>query len=204
MRSLDYKKRVAGGLGLFMCIIMFKPSGQKMPSTDLLRYCWEANPDGAGIMFQSRQRDNLYVESGLMTFEELEEGIEKIDDIEMRNVGIHFRKATSGPINKEMCHPFYIGGYENRNAGGAVMHNGELEICPRCKDSSDTETLVHDVLTPIYEISKESNFLSNPKVDTIIRNKNTCKMYSDDWLCRDGIWWSKAEIKKYECPALDV
>ena len=195
---------------------MFKPAGKMLPDINLLKYCWEANPDGAGLMFQSKERDNLFVKSGLMNFTDLECAIAEIDDIEMRNVGIHFRKATSGPINQEMCHPFFIGGYENRNKAGAVMHNGDLAICPRTPESSDTETLVHDVLTPIYEISGETNFLSNPKVDTIIRtlctkgnrylimNKNTCKMYSDEWLCKDGIWWSKSEIKKYECPVLDL
>ena len=199
-----------------MCIIMYKPAGVSMPPSQLLEFCWQSNPDGAGIMYQSKERDNLFVVSGLMNFEELTAEVEKIDDIEMRNVGIHFRKATSGPITKENCHPFFIGGYQNRNEAGAVMHNGDLEICPRCPESSDTETLVHNVLTPIFELSDKKNFLSNPRVDTIIRtlctkgnrylimNKNTCKMYSNEWLCRDRIWWSKSEIKKYDCPALDV
>lgn len=198
-----------------MCIIMYKPSGTEMPSVDLLAFCWKNNPDGAGIMYQSKQRDNLFVVSGLMTLDSLFSEINKIDDIELRNVGIHFRKATSGPINEEMCHPFFIGGYKNRCSAGAIMHNGDLTIRPRNANSSDTETLVHDVLTPIFEVSGEANFLSNPKIDTILRtlctsgnrylimNKNTVKMYSDDWLERDGVWWSKSSIKKYDCPILD-
>lgn len=33
-----------------MCIIVCKPEGAAMPSTDTLRRCFEENPDGAGFM----------------------------------------------------------------------------------------------------------------------------------------------------------
>lgn len=42
-----------------MCIIVYKPEGATMPSTDTLRRCFEENPDGAGFMWPERGRVQL-------------------------------------------------------------------------------------------------------------------------------------------------
>ena len=102
-----------------MCLIIHKPAGVTVPQS-LIESAWADNSDGAGIMYQSD-------DGGAAVFKLLPK--QDIDPagklstllaaLEDREVGIHFRWRTHGPINHDNTHPYALP--EGR---GWLMHNG--------------------------------------------------------------------------------
>lgn len=103
-----------------MCLIIHKPAGVEIPG-ELIRSAWEDNPDGAGIMYMAANGPVIhkimpgdcadparYIETMLAGLPDKE-------------LGVHFRWKTHGPITRENTHPFQLPG-----AGGYLMHNGVI------------------------------------------------------------------------------
>lgn len=115
-----------------MCIIVYKPEGAAMPSTDTLRRCFEENPDGAGFMWPERGRVQL--RKGFMGWGDLEPALssELPRDARGLPVALHFRIATHGRVKPGCCHPFAVcKDYramraESASAAAGFMHNGTL------------------------------------------------------------------------------
>jgi hypothetical protein len=127
-----------------MCLAIFKPKNQKMPSEKNLSIAWENNPDGAGLAVVTKS--GVEIIKGFMTLDSLlyflntnEKKLEGLD------VLLHFRWATSGPKNNpaEMCHPFPVSKKNDElkslrmTAETAIIHNGVL-FPPMMTDYSDT------------------------------------------------------------------
>jgi predicted glutamine amidotransferase len=117
-----------------MCIIIFKPKNRKMPSDEIIKRCFESNPNGAGIMY--RNKDNqIVINKGFMTIEALQEAIKEISkNVELRktDVCIHFRISTTGSTIPANCHPFPLSNEINDLkelsviVDRAIAHNGIL------------------------------------------------------------------------------
>lgn len=133
-----------------------------MPSKEILRRCWENNPDGAGYAFNT---DNIVcIKKGFMTFDAFWNSISKAQkqyDFKNRGVLIHFRIATHGGVIPAMTHPFpivddngalskleYVSDY-------AVIHNGIISLTGAKAHSekamSDTAVFIRDYLTKIAQ-----------------------------------------------------
>lgn len=94
--------------------------------------CWQSNPDGAGIMYPSQERNILVIEKGLMTLDAAKAAFAKVP--EGVPVTMHFRIATHGSRGPDMTHPFFIHADEV-----GMAHNGVLPIpVPLNSIESDT------------------------------------------------------------------
>lgn len=136
--------------------------GVDMPSRDILKRCWDNNPDGAGYAFNT---DNVVcIKKGFMTFDAFWNSIseaQKRYDFKKCGVLIHFRIATHGGVIPAMTHPFpivdddgalskleYVSDY-------AVIHNGIISLTGAKarseKAMSDTAVFIRDYLSKIAQ-----------------------------------------------------
>lgn len=107
-----------------MCVIIIKPAGVEMPSEQILRQAYRANPDGCGFV-----SDTNYYRT--MNFDKFMKKLKKCSNDE--NVIIHFRLATHGSVRLGNCHPF------TDRKGLYFAHNGILNVAPY-GDMTDSET----------------------------------------------------------------
>lgn len=126
-----------------------------------LKNCWENNPHGAGVAWQSGKR--VRIEKGMMTWEVFEAFIEKLHktvDPLTTAVMYHFRITSRGDTCAEQTHPYPV----SRNPDDlkrlslrtscAVMHNGTMPISTY-KGMNDTQTFVLDYLTRIDALNHD-------------------------------------------------
>lgn len=137
-----------------MCVIVYKPAGTSMPSTDTLKACVRANPDGCGLMWAGD--GSVHVRKGLMTYEDLVGAIEKVPNVERVALVIHARIGTQGPNDASMCHPFPVTHddgllvAQSVRCRVALAHNGILSLTnDRTAKVSDTYLFVRDYATHI-------------------------------------------------------
>jgi hypothetical protein len=127
-----------------MCVIVYKPAGKTI-GRDILKLCWDKNPDGGGLMYALNGR--LKIIRGMMDWGKYEEILDdKIGDmIESVPMIFHFRIATHGSVKPANCHPFVV------NKGIAMAHNGVLTCVdvPKNEDVSDTEMFIRSFLGPL-------------------------------------------------------
>jgi predicted glutamine amidotransferase len=122
-----------------MCVIIWKPEHKRI-SEDTLYNCYATNPDGIG--FAVAIDNELKVSKGFLTFESFYKEYKTIENFP---VLIHFRLATHGSINSEMCHPFVI----NNNL--AMAHNGILkDFAFEKSELSDTAHFIQYVIKPLH------------------------------------------------------
>lgn len=134
-----------------MCVICISPKGIRQPNEEELRDMWLTNPHGAGYMVA---RDgNVEIHKGFMDY------FEFLDQIQFENftdddvVVYHFRIATQGGINPQMCHPFP---YTTTTKGltaldvqcrVGIAHNGIIRLTSNGdKELSDTALYIRDYL----------------------------------------------------------
>ena len=140
-----------------MCVIVAKPKGVKMPSLDVLRRCWERNPDGAGIAYTVD--DGVRIDKGYMSFEEYVDHLQDLEfdlGLDERDVLLHFRIATAGGITPGMTHPFPLSAStaalrrRSQTTEVAVAHNGHIYMMPQMAGLSDTAVYIKTRLSTFY------------------------------------------------------
>lgn len=115
-----------------MCIAILN-NATKPLTKKTLKNCWNANNDGAGM---------LYVEDGeLKSFKEMynfkvlmREYRRVIDFVRPKFVVLHFRIATHGGVNIENCHPFMV----TEELG--FVHNGVISNCSTFNEPKKSDT----------------------------------------------------------------
>lgn len=140
-----------------MCIIAVIPKMINIKES-VLENCFDANPDGAGIMYQ--REGKVMIDKGFMTWRSFIKAWNKIpNDVDRV---IHFRIATSGKVEGGNCHPFPVSRDFNamrktkQYARMAVAHNGILsEYAPKegmkC-NYSDTMNFIKLVIDPLRSV----------------------------------------------------
>ena len=83
-----------------MCVIIFSPNTGNRPSSKTLELCNKANPHGIGIVTQG-SKDMFSVSKGV-SLDYVKKTLRNTDGA----IAIHFRYATVGGIEDELCHPF--------------------------------------------------------------------------------------------------
>lgn len=154
-----------------MCIAVYKPQGQKMPSKKIFSNCFSSNDDGAGFMFPYNGK--VHYEKGFMSFTSFKKALKKA----IKNYGLntkdipmvfHFRITSQGGIRPELTHPFPLSrSYdEMRKLSGdvdvACVHNGIIDFASSYNhniDYSDTMEFDREVLFPL--INKNPKYYEN-------------------------------------------
>lgn len=116
-----------------MCVIIYKPAGVEIPSTEILNKAHLRNPHGCGLVSPTIQYKGLSYNSFLKHLRKC--NVEE-------PLLIHFRFATHGSVKRSNCHPFY-----DTETDTYFMHNGVLRIYPK-KDMTDSEYAFRNILQP--------------------------------------------------------
>ena len=139
-----------------MCIIVAKPSGVDFPSSDVIRDCFNANPDGAGFMYADGKK--VRIRKGFMSVDALMDALtEELGNADLTDtpVVLHFRIATHGKVGTACCHPFPVsdepaalraGTYESSYG---VAHNGVINWTTTNNNWSDTMDFTARVIYPL-------------------------------------------------------
>lgn len=113
-----------------MCLIIHKPAQRTVPAGFLAR-AWLRNGDGWGTV---RWRAGRCVSTRGMGLDQLQAHVAALPPRE--EVLIHLRRATHGPIDLSMAHPFEV------CPGMVLMHNGRIDaLAPTNGAVSDTHEL---------------------------------------------------------------
>ena len=180
-----------------MCIAIMKSENKKISKTTLQR-CYDANPDGAGFMFAENKE--LTVKKGYFTFKEF---YKEYKPHENKQVLLHFRIKTHGPIDKDNCHPFLV------NSGLGFIHNGIISGYGDNKES-DTIQFNNSILKKIVAKHGNNSLFDDPMVELIEnvigysklvfldRHGNYKIMNEEKGSWNDGIWYSNSSWKKPE------
>lgn len=140
-----------------MCVILKKPSNLPLPSEDILKNCFESNPDGAGFMFQRDGR--VLLRKGFMTLSSLLEALkEELPPEEMlqKELIIHFRVGTHAEKTAPFTHPFPITDSEEGlkalrlRCNLAIAHNGIIHGTSKTSNLSDTQHFIRDFLFNLH------------------------------------------------------
>lgn len=186
-----------------MCLIIHREAGKRANSVPdkVLEFNRKSNPDGFGIAW--RDTNGLQYEkfgSGAEEYAKFESLVRTIDATEFEYVA-HFRKATHGPVCKELSHPFE---YRDSRAGQVlVFHNGIISI-QAPKGESDTSQFVKSVLAnmqskwwkkPAYRFLVEQSIGWSRLL--IMTKTETIRLNAKDWECTDGIFYSCKPLPSY-------
>ncbi len=173
-------------------------SANKKINKATLRRCYDANPDGAGFMYAEDKQ--LHVKKGYFTFKEFYKEYRPHGD---KQVLIHFRIKTHGPINKDNCHPFLV------NSGLGFIHNGIITGYGS-NTKSDTIEFNESILQKIVSKHGNNSLFDDPMVELIEnvigysklvfldRHGNYRIMNEKKGSWHDGVWYSNSSWKKPE------
>lgn len=201
-----------------MCIILYKPKNRKLPDKTILKNCFDNNNDGAGYMFV--KNNQVYFKKGFTNFDTFYNELTKeykSNNLDSKNLVLHFRIGTSGGINKEKTHPFIISDKDeklNQLKGyckSAIVHNGIFSnYVNDNKNLSDTQNFIKGFLYPLLKLShfnfnnKDITKLINKQIETskiiILDQKDNIFMYGN-FIEDNGIYYSNTtysySYKKY-------
>ena len=196
-----------------MCIIVAKEKGQKLPSKDILKTCFERNNDGAGLMYV--QDNKVVIDKGYMTFKSFYKRIKKLQkrfnsDLTDKALVFHFRIGTSGENDKATTHPFPISSnsddlrktYFKTDLG--MAHNGIISNYVYGDDLSDTQNFVKDFVSVLKELNKK--FFLNESVMKLLEREANSKLcfldnkeniyYIGNFIEENGIKYSNYTYKE--------
>lgn len=157
-----------------MCVIVYKPKGQDLPSDTILKNCFSRNKDGAGFMFHSKGK--VHIQKGLMDYKTFESALDKVKktyDVRKMAMVLHFRITTQGGTNQACTHPFPLSSKMedlrllNCNCDIGVAHNGIISLTTTYSqvDYSDTMKFITDYLSLII---RNKNYHKSKNTLTLI------------------------------------
>jgi predicted glutamine amidotransferase len=199
-----------------MCIIVFKPSGKKLPKRKKLLKCWENNPDGAGYMLPVDNQ--VVIKKGFMDYSDFIQSLQ--DDYkkygEETPIVMHFRISTQGGVKRGLTHPFpFTNNMEDMKKTRCrcqlgIAHNGVIDLTTenywRRKevDYNDTMKFISDYLTLI--IKSKDWYKNKDKLKLIellisgsrlaIMDGNGHTELIGDWIEDNGLFYSNAYYKQ--------
>lgn len=190
-----------------MCLIIHRPAGKRVTNVPVavLDHNRFSNPDGFGVAWRSSNGlKHAKFDAGQKNYDRFKKLVLKLDKQEVEYVA-HFRKATHGPVCKELSHPFT---YQDPNVGEVlVFHNGIIDITPD-KNESDTSQFVKQVLANMH-----SEWWRNPSYRYLVEGAigwsrliimtkdETVRFRVKDWVDEQGINYSCSPIPGYRSTA---
>lgn len=186
-----------------MCIAVYIPKNQDV-TDEIIKNCFENNPDGAGIMYQKDGK--VHIQKGFFKVEELIQAFRQVPITLDR--AIHCRIATSGKISAECCHPFPITndmkkmGRKTQTVNAAVIHNGTISFCSPNEGIkapfSDTMLFTKEYLYPFGNLVMNTPFKklfeeSNSSKLLIFKNERVALI--GKWIEDNGVFYSNTGYK---------
>lgn len=179
-----------------MCVAIYKPENVKLPALEVLKQCWNANPDGAGFaLLTGEKKYAIEIHKGYMTWKSFVTAYEKYLADFTGDLLLHFRIATHGGVSPGLTHPFSLTRdvkllkHTNVRTNYALIHNGMLPI--ESDEGSDTMELcrrLSGLRTNIPEIfNLIEGMLGNNKIAVMTRDK--VHLFGD-WENIDGVYFS--------------
>lgn len=142
-----------------MCVIFVKPQGVGFPQEQIMKNCWDNNPDMGGFMYSHKGK--VIIRKGFMKFEDFKEALTKArkETGDATPYVCHFRISTQG-YSADCCQPFpltsKLGNMKKlRNSCNiGVAHNGVLSLTSDGSiEYSDTMKFIKDYLVNIIQSS---------------------------------------------------
>jgi glutamine amidotransferase len=123
-----------------MCVIILKtPEG--ILTRKHIKEAFRVNSHGSGFMYAEKNR--LYIQKGFFGFRKFFAAYSKAQQQHPKSTFVlHFRIASSGKVNVDNCHPFFV------QSKAGFCHNGVLSNLAE-KNYSDTYVLVRDYLNKL-------------------------------------------------------
>ena len=179
-----------------MCVAIYKPENVKLPALEVLKQCWDANPDGAGFALRTDGEYSIGIHKGYMTWKQFVTAYEKYHLADFTgDMLLHFRIATHGGISPGLTHPFSLTKdvkllkHTNVKTNYALIHNGMLPI--ESQEGSDTMEFCRR-LAPLYQnIPSAFNLIEgmaeNNKIAIMTREE--VHLFGQ-WECVEGVYFS--------------
>lgn len=187
-----------------MCVIVYKPQGNKLPSMKDLKACFEANPHGAGLMWA--ETGSVHIRKGFMTWEAFKTALAqraKWDDVPLV---IHFRITTQGGVKPGLTHPFAVcGSYDGMAALSVscemgIAHNGIIATTSDgAKDHNDTMRFIRDFAYPVMKIHRyaDSDGVLAKGLGDICSGSRLAIMHGDGQIDLTGHWEKRKDGCSY-------
>lgn len=190
-----------------MCIICVKPSNADFPSKNVMKMCFENNPDGAGFAFPKDGEVQIY--KGFMSFKKFWRAFRRFELDKSVPVVFHFRIATSAGINRPCTHPFPVTqDYKSLQAltcttDMAIAHNGVLSNVTPTKTLSDTMVFIRDYLSQVKDEILQSEqtrvaiekFTAGSKF-AVLNGDGELLMMGSGWIQERGLYFSNETFEE--------
>lgn len=138
-----------------MCVIAVKNRGVAFPQEEILRNCWDNNPNMGGFMYSLNEV--VYIQKGYKTWESFINALNEARRITGDDIPyvLHFRISTQG-YSTDCCQPFPLSSKmkslkkSRTQCSIGVAHNGVIDFTSDgAKDYSDTMKFITDILVHI-------------------------------------------------------
>lgn len=181
-----------------MCIIVVKKIGLQVPDKNILKTCFENNPDGAGFMWNDGK--NVYFRKGFMDFNDFYKNLQKENkrnNFKEKQLVIHFRIGTGGGNVPKNTHPFVVSQdvkQLEKLAGTcqtALMHNGIISAYSRYnRDATTSDTM--DYITDFLSLIPVKTLKSTKLWGELAKQCNSRFVYMwNENLILSGAGWQK-------------
>ena len=184
-----------------MCVIVVKKAGVELPSKEILKQCWESNPDGAGYAVRVMSNGNIYFKKGFDDFKQFYDEI-KVHVLKQEDAILHFRIATRGVVSRQLCHPFVID-RDNVNplngwAEGVMFHNGTFPTVPVEGEKESDSLVVARTLSQLGFRSYQTRAVEG-LIDSalgthsrlaVLTNNSGINLFGAGWEEEEGIYYS--------------
>lgn len=180
-----------------MCVAIYKPAGVELPALEVLKRCWDTNPDGAGFAMLTGGERAIEIHKGYMNWKQFVAAYEKYHLADFAgDMLLHFRIATHGGISPGLTHPFSLTKeiklltHTNVLTNCALIHNGMLPIKPE-GDISDTMELCRRLSGFRTNIPEVFNLINGMRGSNKIAVMTREKVHLfGDWENIDGVYFS--------------
>lgn len=194
-----------------MCVIVYKPRGEKKVPKRIFQECWRNNSDGAGYAIWNQDTELWDVKKGFMSFTKFWHSYREHDITTEDIVFIHFRIGTSGGDIPELTHPFPVTddlekmGELEYSASDIVFHNGVIGWGE--KGWSDTCVAIRDFIDPHHPYLDDDKIFSymveplETHQNRWIITKGSSIFQYGYWETENGIEYSNETYHKSRFPA---
>lgn len=196
-----------------MCIIAYKPAGERFPTKNQFKTMFRRNPDGAGFM--TIVNNQVVIKKGFMTYSEFQNALtpfKKDHGIEKPFV-FHFRIATHGGINEAMTQPFPMTSSTKKlralesACDVGIAHNGIIPICDDAKTISDSALFIKLYITRLYDSKHGFDDITLNIVEAcidsrmlILESSGEVHILGYGWKKENGLYFSNTSYQDYSKP----